>query len=73
MHTEDFIVDKGSYGHEIEAIRKLLPNLDIVPSFALIVEAIDPVYRRALVIASQQEKVLGVFDFISEQKTNSFN
>ena len=36
----------------------------------LVVEPVDAVDARAFVVASQQEEVLGVFDFVREQQTD---
>lgn len=51
MHGEDLLIDDGRYGQAIEAVRKGLPQLDIVPSLALIIEAVDPIDRGTLMIA----------------------
>jgi hypothetical protein len=49
-----------------------LPDLDVVPPLALVVEAIDAVDRGALVITAQDEKVLWKFDFERQQQANCF-
>jgi hypothetical protein len=46
----------------VEAISESPPQPYIVSAFALIIESIDAVDGSAFVIASQQEKVLGVLD-----------
>ena len=33
VHCEDFLVDNGSDGQAVKAVRERLPQLDIVPSF----------------------------------------
>lgn len=70
MHGEDFLVDDGGDGQAIEAVGKGLPQLDIVPSLALVVEAIDTIDRCALVVATQDEEVLGVLDLVGEKQAN---
>ena len=35
-----------------------------------VVEAVDAVYTRALVVSPQNEEVFGVFDLVSEEKAN---
>ena len=64
MHGEDLLVDDGRDGQAVEAIREGFPQLDIVPSLALIVETVDTVDRGALVVTSQDEKVLRVLDLV---------
>jgi hypothetical protein len=64
VHCEDLLVDDCSNRQAVEAISKRLPQLDIVPSLALIVEAIDTVDGGAFVIATQDEEVFGIFDLV---------
>lgn len=70
MTTENLLVNDGGNGQAVEAVCERLPQLDVEPSLALVVEAVDPVYARALVIASQQEEILWIFDFIRQQQTD---
>lgn len=65
MHTENLIIDNSAYRDDVEAKSKLLPYLNIVPSFALIVESIHSVDGLALVVSSKHEKVLWVLYFVS--------
>jgi len=71
MHTEDFFINDGCYGEAVETISESFPELDVVPSLALIIETIDSVNRSALVITSEQEEVLRVLNFIGEEQANS--
>jgi hypothetical protein len=64
VHCEDLLVDDCCNRQAVEAISKRLPQLDIVPSLALIVEAIDTVDGGAFVIATQDEEVFGIFDLV---------
>lgn len=43
VHCEDLLVDDRSNGQAVEAISESLPQLDVVPSLALIVESVDTV------------------------------
>lgn len=72
MHAQDFLINNGSYGQTVETISESLPQLNIVSSLALVVETINSVNGGALVITSEQEKVLWVLDFIGEQQTDGF-
>ena len=68
VHGEDLLVDDGGNGQAVEAVGKGLPQLDVVSSFALIVEAVDAVDGGALVVAAENEEVLGVLDLVCKQK-----
>lgn len=70
MHCEYLLVNDCCDGQAIEAISKCLPQLDIVASFAFIVEPIYTIDGGALMIATQDEKVLWVFDLVGEQQAD---
>lgn len=70
MHGEDLLVNDCSNGQAVEAIRKCLPQLDVVPSLALVVETIDTVDRCAFVVAAQDEEVFWVFNLVREKETD---
>lgn len=72
MHGEDLLVNDGCNGKAVEAIGECLPQLDVIATLALIVEAVDSIDGGALVVAPQNEEVLGVLDLIGEQKANGF-
>ena len=71
MHREDLLVDNGGNGEAVEAVGKRLPQLDVVPTLALVVEAVDTVDGRAFVVAPQDEEVLGVLDLVGEEQADS--
>lgn len=68
MTAEDLLVDDCGDRQAVEAICEGLPELDVVPPLALIVEAVYPVYAGALVIAAQQEKVLRILYLVRQQQ-----
>lgn len=70
MHGEDFLINDGRDRQAVEAVRKCLPQLDVVPALALIVETVDAVNRGALVVATQNEEVLGVLDLVGQEKAD---
>ena len=70
MHAEDLLVDDGSNGETVEAVGESLPELDVIAALALVVESIDTVDRRALVVTTEDEEVLGVLDLIREEETD---
>ena len=67
MHSKDFLIDDSGDRQAVEAVRERLPQLDVVPSLALIIEAVDAVDGRTLVVATQDEEVLRVFDLVREE------
>lgn len=70
MHGEDLLVNDGGDGQAVEAVGERLPQLDVVTALALVIEAVDTVDGRALVVAAQDEEVLGVLDLVGEEQTN---
>lgn len=70
MHSEDLLVDDGSDRQAVKAVGECLPQLDVVPTLALVVEAVDTVDGGALVVAPQDEKVLGVLDLVGEKQAD---
>jgi hypothetical protein len=70
VHGEDLLINDGGNGQAVEAVGKSLPKLDVVASLALVVEAVDTVDGRALVVAAQDEEVLGVLDLVRQQKAD---
>lgn len=70
VHGEDLLVNDGGNGQAVEAIGKSLPQLDVVASLALVVEAVDTVDGGALVVAAQNEEVLGVLDLVGQEEAD---
>jgi hypothetical protein len=56
-----FLVDYCRYRKAVKAVSEMLPQLDVVPSFALVVEAVDTIDACTLMISPQQEEVLRIF------------
>jgi len=70
MHGEDLLIDDCCNWQAIEAIGKGLPQLDVVPSLALIVEPVNPVDGGTLVVSSQDEEILGIFYLVGQQQAD---
>jgi len=70
MHGEDLLIDDGSNGQAVEAVRKCFPQLNVVAALALVVEAIDAVDGSALVVAAQDEEVLGILDLVGQEEAD---
>lgn len=72
MHGKDLLIDDRGNWQAIEAVGECLPQLDVVSSFALIVETVNAVDGCALVVATKHEEVLWVFDLVCEEQANRF-
>ena len=70
MHGEDLLINDGRNWQAIEAIGECLPQLDVVASLALVVESVDTIDGRALVVAAQDEEVLWILDLVREQEAD---
>ena len=70
VHGEDLLVNDGGNGQAVEAVGEGLPQLDVVAALALVVEAVDTVDRGALVVAAQDEEVLGELDLVGEEQAD---
>lgn len=70
MHGEDLLVDDGGNGQAVEAVGEGLPQLDVIPSLALIIETVDAVDTSTLVVTAQNKEVLGVLDLVGEEQAD---
>lgn len=70
MHGENLLINDGSNGQAVEAVGKGLPELNVVAALALVIEAVDAVDGRALVVAAENEEVFGVLDLVGEEKAD---
>lgn len=70
MHCEDLLVNNSSNGQAVEAVSKGLPQLNVISSLALVVEAVDAVDRGAFVVTTEDEEVLWVFDLVRKQEAD---
>ena len=66
MHGEDLLIDDGGNRQTVEAIGESLPQLDVMPPLALVVEAINTVDGGAFVVSAENEKVLGILDLVGK-------
>jgi hypothetical protein len=67
VHAKDLFINQSSHGEAIEGIRKDLPKLDGVSSFALVVKAVNTVDSGTLMISAQNEKVLWILDLVGKE------
>lgn len=67
MHRENLLINNGRDRQAVEAVRKCLPQLNVVPTLAFIVETVNAVDGCALVVTTQDEEILRVLDLIGQQ------
>ena len=67
MHGKDLFVNNSCDRQAIETISECLPEFDVIPPFALVVEPVDPVDGGTFMIATKNEEILGILDFVSKQ------
>mmetsp|Transcript_47028 Transcript_47028/g.132283 ORF Transcript_47028/g.132283 Transcript_47028/m.132283 type:complete len:209 (-) Transcript_47028:231-857(-) len=70
VHANDLLVDEAADWQAIEHVAELLPELDVVAALALVIKPIDASDGCALVVASQQEEVLGELRLVGEEQGN---
>jgi hypothetical protein len=70
MHGEDLLVNDRCNGKAVEAVRERLPQFDVVPPLAFVVETIDSVDGGALVIPPKDEEVLWVLDLVGKEQAD---
>lgn len=66
MTAEYFLINNRSNGQAVETVGERLPEFNIVSAFAFIVESVYPIDTGALVITTQQEKILWVLDLVRQ-------
>lgn len=72
MHGENLLINNGGNWQAVEAVGECLPKLDVVAALALVVETVDAVDGRALMVTAEDEKVLWVLDLVGEEKADGF-
>mmetsp|Transcript_54518 Transcript_54518/g.145484 ORF Transcript_54518/g.145484 Transcript_54518/m.145484 type:complete len:205 (+) Transcript_54518:49-663(+) len=60
MHAENLLVNNRTHRKAVETICEGFPESNAVAALTLVVESIDSVDRRALVVAPEQEEILRV-------------
>ena len=72
MHGEDLLVDDGGNWQAIEAIRESLPELDVVPPLAFVVEAINTVYGSTLMVSTENKEIFRILDLVCKEEADCF-
>lgn len=73
MHAKYLVIYQSRHWQTIKNIRKGLPKLNCISTFALVVKPINSVDLSTLVVAPQQEEVLRILNFIAEHHADGFN
>mmetsp|Transcript_23280 Transcript_23280/g.38919 ORF Transcript_23280/g.38919 Transcript_23280/m.38919 type:complete len:232 (-) Transcript_23280:380-1075(-) len=71
MHAQDLLIHQRGHRQAVEAVCERLPEANVVAALALVVKPIDAVDRSTLMVASQQEEILGVLNLVREQEADS--
>ena len=70
MHAHDFLIDQGNKWHVVEAIVERLPQRELVPPLDLVEETVNTGDRLTLVVAAQDNDLLGEADLEREKEAN---
>lgn len=73
VHTKNILIYKRCDWHRVKGICKSFPELQVVPSFTLIVESIELIDFSGFVVPSKQIKGLRVFYFVGKEKAHGFD
>ena len=72
MHTKDFFINNCCDWQTVETIGKGFPELDGIAALAFVIKSINTIDRGTFMVSSEDEKVEGIFDFVSEEEADSF-
>ena len=70
MNAEDLLCNDGRDRKAVKRINECLPDLDVAPSLAFVVEAVDTSDVRAFVVAAEEEEVLGELQLVAHKQEN---
>ena len=73
MHAQDAVLYKRRDRQRIEQSPKTFPEFDVIPSFALIPEPINPIDILTFMISSKQEHALRILNFQRKEQTQSLD
>lgn len=66
MHAKYLVIDKCCHRQAVKAISECFPEFDVVASLAFIIKSINPIDTGTFMIASKEEEVLRVFNFVGK-------
>lgn len=70
VHGEDLLVDDRRDGQAVEAISECLPQLNVVPPLALVIEAIDTVDGGTFVVTTENKEVFRIFNLVCKEQAD---
>ncbi|KAL3809075.1 hypothetical protein ACHAXA_007860, partial [Cyclostephanos tholiformis] len=70
MHAKYFLVYYRTHGEAVEDVAEDFPQPNGVPSFALVVETINPIDPRRFVISSEDEEILGIHYLVTYEEAH---
>jgi hypothetical protein len=68
MHAKDLLIYKSGNWQTVKAVRKYLPNSNIKPPLALIIEPIYTIDGCTFMVSPEKKEVLSVFDLVRKEK-----
>lgn len=72
MHGENLLIDDCCNREAVETVRKCFPQLDIIPTLTLVIEAIDSIDGGTFVVSSEDEEILGILDLVRKEQADCF-
>ena len=72
MSSKNLLVYNGCNRKAIDGVAEGLPQLDVIPPFAFVVESVDSGNGCAFVVAAEQEKIFRIFHLVRHQQTDRF-
>ena len=73
MHAYDLLANDAADRHRVEHISEGFEKLDVVAALHIVEEAVHFVNASALVVATQQEEVLGIHNLVAILQNDRFN
>lgn len=73
MHTQYSIIYDCTNWQNIEDCTEFSPQLDRIPSLALVIKAVHPVNGLAFMVSSEQKEVVRVLNLVGHQEANCFD
>lgn len=72
VHAKDLSRNDGSDGKAVKGVDECFPDLDIASPLTLIVKPVHPCHVGTLMVAPQDEEIVGKFELVAQKKENGF-
>jgi len=73
VHAEYLVIHARTDGVLVKQVREHLPQFNIKPAFALVVEALNTINGRTLMVPTQHEEVVGLLDLVGHEQADDFD